>query len=163
MLELFYFSLQVLPTAVPCPPGLHRLPLLQKHFPNCMYYCQIWGQVRIRLQMLSLPCITSQPGDCWPLRRLTGIYWLFTFNTTLILKYIHIFIINHTLLLIIPTRLPLFYKHNLSISTDHSEGARAEWHNLEFYPSLCICHFHHTVENRWKRKGLEMSMVRKTN
>lgn len=47
----------------------------------------------------------NQPlTDCWPQRRLTDIYWLFTFSPTLLLKYIHIFIINHTLLLILPWR-----------------------------------------------------------
>lgn len=46
----------------------------------------------------------QSPTDCWPRRRLTGIYWLFTFSPTLLLKSIHIFIINHTLPLILPQR-----------------------------------------------------------
>lgn len=46
----------------------------------------------------------QSPTDCWPQRRLTGIYWLFTFSPTLLLKSIHIFIIHHTLFLILPQR-----------------------------------------------------------
>lgn len=46
----------------------------------------------------------QSPTNCWPRRRLTGIYWLFTFSPTLLLKSIHIFIINHTLPLILPQR-----------------------------------------------------------
>lgn len=32
------------PTAVPCPHGVHRLPLLWRRFPNCMCCYQIGGQ-----------------------------------------------------------------------------------------------------------------------
>jgi hypothetical protein len=160
-MKRFDFSLQVHPTAVPCPPGVHRLPLLQRHFPNCMYHCQIWGQLWIRPQMLQLSCVTSHPADCWPRRRLTGIYWLFTFRATLLLKYIHIFIINHTWLWIRPTEIFYWvYTHSLQ----RSRGDRKQWYNLDFLVD------HHAAVSptdfckvRLLAKGCERPVERETN